>query len=630
MRLLVRILLGLAALLALLVIGAALVVATIDRRSLVAPLVTRVESATGRALTIGGEPRIDLSLTPTLVLQDVTLANASWGSAPDMLRAKRVEVEVALLPLLSRRLDIRRFTLVEPAILLETDRGGLANWTLAVPGAVGAGPSSTRRAEAFALGEFGIERGAVTYRDAATGAITPVRVERLHFRGHDPNRSLVGEFRGAVAGVPVRLEGTFGPLAQLRNGPWPWPVSVKGEVAGRKAELAALVEVKREGLEARDLVLALGATRITGKLQRELRAGRARYTFDLEAETLQPTDFAPAVAAAAAPPPAQPREQRVFPATPVAFEGLRRFDAQGAFAIRSLVLDDGRRVGPLSAKLRLDAGKLVLDDVALAAYGGNARGRLAIDAHSATPVLALRLDARQLELAQLVAAAGVKRSIPGVKTDVLVDLTLRGDSPRAWAASASGTAMAKVGSGTIPAQDEDLTAGLRQLFDALNPLRRARGSTDLKCAVVRLPLRDGLARVDRSIAFETGELGASARGTVDLRSETLDLAFTPRVRPGLSLDIAARLARAVHVRGPLNAPAASVDPLGMATAAADVASLLRGHKAGTGTSGPVVGGNECAEALAERPAHEAPSPAPPPAPGLAREAERALRKLFGR
>ena len=128
MKRFVRVLLGVAGLLVLLVIASAVVVATIDKRELLAPLTARLEQATGRKLTIGAEPRIDISLTPTLVLEDVTFANAPWGTRPDMLRAKRIEAQVALLPLLSRTVDIRRFTLVEPSILLETDANGTPNW----------------------------------------------------------------------------------------------------------------------------------------------------------------------------------------------------------------------------------------------------------------------------------------------------------------------------------------------------------------------------------------------------------------------------------------------------------------------------------------------------------------------
>src|SRR5512134_1337731 len=120
MRLFVKVLAGVAIAIVLLLAIVAVIVATIDTRTLLTPLEAQLEKATGRDVALGSGARITLSLTPTLVLDDVTIGNASWGSAKEMVRAKRVEAQVALLPLLSRRVDIVRFTLVEPVILLET------------------------------------------------------------------------------------------------------------------------------------------------------------------------------------------------------------------------------------------------------------------------------------------------------------------------------------------------------------------------------------------------------------------------------------------------------------------------------------------------------------------------------
>ncbi|MCL4762147.1 MAG: AsmA family protein, partial [Burkholderiales bacterium] len=282
MRIFVRILLGVVALLAVLVVGAAVVIATIDKRALLAPLEARLEKATGREVTVGGEPRIDLSLTPTLVLEDVAIANAPWGSAKEMLRAKRVEAQVALLPLLSRRIELMRFTLVEPSILLETDRSGAGNWSFGTPAAAPAAPADATAASAFALGEVVIERGEVRYRDGRTGEATPIVVERLYVRGRDPQQPLVAQFRGRVANLPVDVEGTFGPLAALQAGRWPWPVSLEGEVAGRRTGVQAKVRPDAGGIAAGDVVLARGASRMTGSVAYQPREGRKPlWRFDL-------------------------------------------------------------------------------------------------------------------------------------------------------------------------------------------------------------------------------------------------------------------------------------------------------------------------------------------------------------
>ena len=620
-----------------------MVVATIDKRELLAPLTSRLEQATGRKLTLGAEPRIDISLTPTLVLEDVTFANVPWGSRPEMLRAKRIEAQVALLPLLSRTVDIRRFTLVEPTVLLETDASGTPNWVFVpTPGGPSASAGAGTAAGALAVGELVIERGVVDYREGRTGTVTPIRIERFYVRGRDPASPLVAQFKGSVDAVPLDVEGAFGPLAALRAGQWPWPVSLKGEVAGRKAEVQGKLRAAPDLVEVQELVIVTGESRIAGTIARQERPGaRALVRFDLTADVLRPLDLAMAAAATAgaqearAAKAAQAHDPHLFPATPFGFAGLRSIDARGSLAIASLRLADGRKLGPLRAKVALDGGRLVVDDLVLAAHGGTFRGGLLVDARESTPVLGVRLDGRGLDLEGLLAAVGVRRGIEGAKSDLALDLAMRGTSPRAWASSVTGTATLKVGPGSLTTSDQGLTAELGAMLDALNPLRRSSARVELACAVARLPFEAGVARVRRGIAVETDQVGVSASGTIDLVHETLELSFDPRVRGGLPLDLA-RLARTAHLKGPLRNPTVRVDPLGVAAAAVDVGAMLKGAGVAAllGGARRVAGGNECAVALGKPEAEAAmaapsapaqPAPAPP-----VREVERSLRKLLGR
>ena len=65
-----------------------------------------------------------LSLSPTVVLEDVTLANAAGGSRSQMVTAERVEVEMALMPLFRGEYVAKRFILRGADILLEVDPKG--------------------------------------------------------------------------------------------------------------------------------------------------------------------------------------------------------------------------------------------------------------------------------------------------------------------------------------------------------------------------------------------------------------------------------------------------------------------------------------------------------------------------
>ena len=56
-----------------------------------------VEEQLGRKFAINGEASIGISLVPTLILEDVELANADWAANPQMVKIQRLELKFALM-----------------------------------------------------------------------------------------------------------------------------------------------------------------------------------------------------------------------------------------------------------------------------------------------------------------------------------------------------------------------------------------------------------------------------------------------------------------------------------------------------------------------------------------------------
>jgi uncharacterized protein involved in outer membrane biogenesis len=86
-----------------------------------------LERAIGRAVT-HGEVSVRLGLYPRIVLTEATIANIDGGSAPGFARIGRLEVTLALLPLLAQRVEIHSLLLADADILLERNAEGHANW----------------------------------------------------------------------------------------------------------------------------------------------------------------------------------------------------------------------------------------------------------------------------------------------------------------------------------------------------------------------------------------------------------------------------------------------------------------------------------------------------------------------
>lgn len=603
MRLLGRILAGLAILVVLLLIGVVVAATALGRETLVPPVAARIKALTGREFTVNGTARVALALPPRVELTDIALGNAPWASSPKMIEAKELGLTVEILPLLSGRFELSRIALLAPRIALETDAAGRGNWqfdgvaSLPAPGAAAGAPGLPA---ALVIGNVEVRDAVVTWRARPGAPVTTVSARELALR----TRALSGDvdlrFAGTVGDVTLDIEGRMGPLRDLIARQWPYPVDIGGTVAGQKLRLATKVRAEGARYAFEDLVLTVGANAMRGSLAVDTGGARPHLQFDLAAPALalaalpvvavapapkpapaapgpKPAPAATAAAAAPAAPADRPARAWLIPDTPVSLAPLRLADADGKLAIERLTLPDGRETGALRASIQLVDGKLDVTDLSAGLFGGTLVGSITVDAHDpAAASIATRLDGRAMSLAAILAAAGHPREVRGGRIDLVANLAMRGSSPRAWASSANGTLRAVASSATITNPKVGSLLVWDKLGDAINPFRSRDASTELVCAVANLPLVNGVARVDRSLAMETSKVGVSASGVLDFRNETLDLVFAPKVRKGISIDFAG-LSDVVRLTGPFASPRVAVD----AAASAKVIASL-GAAIGTG------------------------------------------------
>ncbi len=206
-----RALLILAAVLVALPLAAVAVVGWfLDGDALKARAADAVRRATGRELTIAGPVRLAWSLTPTIEARDVSFANPPGMSRPAMAHLDRIEAEVALLPLLSRRVEVRRVVLVAPDVLLERDAAGRPNWVFSAA----APEPATAPAAAPAAPRMEVAVGSVEVEAARLGLLLggglfELRMPRLVFAPETGRVS--GDL--VINGVGLALAGAAGPLA---------------------------------------------------------------------------------------------------------------------------------------------------------------------------------------------------------------------------------------------------------------------------------------------------------------------------------------------------------------------------------------------------------------------------------
>ena len=252
----IRTIVGILVVLVVAVVAAGVVIVkSIDLNQYRPMIAQKIEETTGRKATLAGQIYLDIwTLTPSVAIDDVSFANASWGSRPEMAKLKRLEAQVALMPLLHKQIEIKRFVLVSPDILLETDASGKGNWEFggAAPGAAAALPAGVPKGNApaqpapaqpaaapaggnipqFSINAVEIKDGTLTYIDGKTKKATTLALKDFTAKADSSTSPLKINIDGEFNKAPFKVAGTVGALADLQAPRAPFPVDIEAEAGG--------------------------------------------------------------------------------------------------------------------------------------------------------------------------------------------------------------------------------------------------------------------------------------------------------------------------------------------------------------------------------------------------------------
>ncbi len=212
-----KVLIGLAALILLALLAIIVGPSFVDWNGYKGDIAAQIRDMTGRSLSIDGDISLSVLPSPTLSARNVRLANIEGGSAPDMLTLDAMEAHVALMPLLQRRVQIERITLVQPTILLEQLPDGRRNWSFDRPTGATPGTHGDEGSPEIQLDNLTIEQGTVHYR----GPSGEQQIIGLDAR--ISAQSLRGPFRAEgsaqLRAMPFSFELTMGRLSEGQRSP---------------------------------------------------------------------------------------------------------------------------------------------------------------------------------------------------------------------------------------------------------------------------------------------------------------------------------------------------------------------------------------------------------------------------
>jgi AsmA protein len=583
------------AIVGLLILGGAAVVAAalflLDVESLKPKIEQRVSQATGRSFTVGKD--LDLSFFPWIgvALSDVRLGNPDGFSEPEFLSMDTFEARLKLLPLLQRQIQVKRFVVKNPRVVLEATRDGKKSWDFGSGGEKGGGggdggdPSAGLPVDTLEVETFSVTGGEILWIDGNAGqrkrvsgielALTDLSFDRpvgidasLEADGHPATlQGRVGPVGRSPGASPVDFDLTAGLLGEMT-------VHLKGRAENllvsptaaltldipafspRKAAdriQAGLIPPTTDpnaltrlslagGIEAAaDRIAVKGGSAVLDDTRIDWSAvvqafSKPDIQLDMTVDSIDVDRYLPPSGQAAGE--GGPSKAGSEPPEPAGSKPPGKAKpGEGDDPLRRLVLDAAIKVGQLKAggarvsniDLRIGGknGVFRIDPMDLALYGGSAGGKAKVDLRREAPAADLVLKVAGVAAGPLMQDLTGRRVIEGT---MVVDADIKG-------AGSSGEAMKRSldGSGRFLFTDGalvgiDLAEMVRNVQSAFTgrALPTEKPKTDFSELSVPFSLKKGVFSTSES-RLQSPLLRLEASGDASLPAETLDFRVTPKL-----------------------------------------------------------------------------------------------------
>jgi uncharacterized protein involved in outer membrane biogenesis len=586
------VILGFCGLIVLSIIAVYVILSTYDFNSLKPQITKAARDATGRELTLGGDIRLRFGLTPSLAVEDVGFQNAPWGSRPEMAKIKRFEVQVALVPLIFGDIEVKRLVLVEPDILIETDRSGKSNLEFetrkkAVPEKPKeeAPKKKEMKLPALVVNEFRISKGQLTYRDGRSGKTMVLTLDSLTANASGLESPVKLNLKGAYAGEPLEAEGTLGPLAALTGVARPWPVNMSVKTLGATLALNGTIKdvlaqrgidlgfvVKGNDLAAMQKALgkplplkgpfdisgrlsdpaprtyrisklkaALGGNDLAGTVEVQTAGQRPAVTAVLTSQKLDVRAMLPETEGsgpggsggkpAAESAKAAPKRDKVFSDEPLPLDALRLVNADVKIQAVQVLLPK-IALNNLKVGMNLKDGTLEVKPFNALAAGGTVDAQLDLRRQGKAAVLSAAIKIEHLDLGRMLKEVEGIESVEGL-LDADINVKGSGSSVAGLMGSLDGKSVIEMGKGKIDSKYIDLLGGDigSGLFKLLG-LSPGSGFTAVNCFVSGFNIKDGQADTT-ALVLDTDQMSVIGDGEVDLKNERLNLALNPSPKGGI-------------------------------------------------------------------------------------------------
>lgn len=580
-----------------------------------------VEEQLGRKFSINGEASIGISLVPTLILEDVELANADWAATPQMLKIKKLELKFALMPLLKKQIMVDKAILINPEVHLEIAKDGQANWDFPslkkattasyessgwlIKSAQAQEPKSTKvdlkALAGFAAKEVVIENGLVNFDDQKSGSNTNVIINGLNMSIPSVNDPINASFDIVYNGDNINGKTELGSIADLIENNKPYPLILNGSAYGLNLDISgsvvdpmgdiryafntniynpagnfdapettfkALIEGDVKKVDATIHLLNIVNNIITGKVSADISGKIPYVNANLKSDKLNLLSLAQ-------------NKPMVFnlpnfnlisvanaanfvPATAIPYKDLKGINAKAEIQIGDLILAEGMEAKNVMMKADLNAGLLNVNPLHLDFGGGEIDAVLAVNANNQT--MSINAISKNILLQNLHKEFAVMSQsdfgiVSGGSTDLNISVTGDGATYRQMVESLKGQVIVIVNKSVVQTGSLNFMAGnfLTEILNVVNFKSKSTKELDLNCAVVRADLSNGRAVFPKGIAISSSQLSLVSDGSLNLINDKLDFSIHPFSGKVVDTNVAQTLTSFFKVRGTVQDPKIVLD-----------------------------------------------------------------------
>lgn len=549
----------LAGLLVFLVVAAGAVLALLPVESLRAPLEQAISRGIGRGIHIAGPMHASLYPEIGISAGDVSIDNVAGGEAKEFAHVGTLAVGAKLLPLLSREIDITKLTLEKPAIHLEVDAKGNANWNFQFSKSENTTSSTPSR---LSISGLKVTDGEITYFDARTAKRKTLSQANIGVSMAALQQPAIFNLDAVYEKDKFTVEGRIdNPDAYMRKLPAKLSLDLKsrpvnlhfeGSVTGTAENSGtfamsgpSLRELMKQGTGAAPAGHGLGAFSITGNVSTKDRIyalqgakisldgmkGQADLSVDTKGDVpalkgnigLDRLDLAAYMTDKK-----QDAKTSGWSTEPLSLSGLKRAEADIDVSVDRLSL--GTFVISRSrAHVALTGGVLTAALTRAALFNGTATGRVVADARDAVPKFAVVLDVNGVAIQALLQSVMKVNRIEGTGA-LALNVTGSGSSQQAIMNSLAGTSSVTARNGAI--RGVDLAAVSRTIQNALSGSLAAatgeRASTDFAEAGGTFRISNGVMH-NQDFHLLNPFVRITGSGDINLGPRTLDFHIVPKL-----------------------------------------------------------------------------------------------------